>query len=119
MKADLKVNGRYILMRKRQKDGYFYIGENRVKIVPMMSIKNNPRLHVKTFKDEDYLVVSLNYTNLCKMLIIKPNMLKNKQQLIEICDTKLNGDLIQNFIDNMKNTSYTKITMPKFTIEYK
>ena len=101
------------------KDGYFYIGENRVKIVPMMCIKNNPRLHVKTFKDEDYLVVSLNYTNLCKMLIIKPNMLKNKQQLIEICDTKLNGDLIQNFIDNMKNTSYTKITMPKFTIEYK
>ena len=82
----------------------------------MMQLNNT---HQKTFMNKKYHVVSLDYTNKCKMLIIKPNTIKTKRQLIEICDKELNGDLIQKFISKMKNKFYGELTMPKFKIQYK
>ena len=102
-------------------DATFYVNSEEEKTIeiPMLNINNEPRILIKTFKDEtiNSLVVALNYTNEYKMLIIRPDEPKTKKQLIELCETKLNGPTIQNIIDKFENVNYTDVSMPQFSFQ--
>ena len=102
-------------------DATFYVNSEEEKTIeiPMLNINNEPRILIKTFKDEtiNSLVVALNYTNEYKMLIIRPDEPKTKKQLIELCETKLNGPAIQNIIDKFENVNYTDVSMPQFSFQ--
>ena len=102
-------------------DATFYVDheQERTIEIPMLFIENEPRILIKTFNDKtiNSLVVALNYTNNYKMLIIRPDQAKTKKQLIELCETKLNGRAIQNIIDKFENEYYTDVCMPKFSFQ--
>ena len=96
----------------------FYISEDKILTRPMMYM-DLPGTMINSFQwnEEQSLVVTFDYKNGYKMLIIRPNKPKNKRQLIRLCDIKLNGALIQKFMNNMQKTEYTNITMPKFSFK--
>ena len=96
----------------------FYISEDKTLTRPMMYM-DLPGTMINSFRwsAEESFVVSFDYKNGYKMLIIRPNKPKNKRQLIKLCETKLNGALIQRFMNNMQKTEYTNITMPKFSFK--
>ena len=118
-------HGKWVIEFDETKEDNFYVSENKILKMPMMSRESIFYINTFKYSDIDSLVICLEYVvdedkdDEYKMLIIKPNKPKPKKDLIKIIKNNLNGEIIRKFLNNMTEERYTNITMPKFKLESK